>query len=190
MSILEEKALLRQEAGARRDAFAGSGAGAAITEADLQLPGMAAGQAVSGYNPFGSEADCLPLLTRLAERGHVTALPVMQGRSKPLAFRRWRVGGELVPGSFNIPVPPPEAGEVDPGILIVPLLAFDRAGYRLGYGGGYYDRTLAALRARHEIIAVGLAFSIQEVADVPRTERDERLDYVLTERELIAMEKD
>jgi 5-formyltetrahydrofolate cyclo-ligase len=100
-------------------------------------------------------------------------------------MRAWRFGGPLNAGVWGIREPMPDAAAVDPDILIVPLLAFDRRGYRLGYGAGYYDMTLTALRAKKPIVAVGIGYAAQEVDTVPITPRDVRLDLVLTEREII-----
>jgi 5-formyltetrahydrofolate cyclo-ligase len=100
-------------------------------------------------------------------------------------MREWSFGEPLSAGVWGIREPEPEAAEVEPDILLVPLLAFDRAGSRIGYGGGYYDRTIAQLRGRKAVVAVGLAFAAQEVSAVPITQGDERLNLVLTEREVI-----
>ncbi len=102
-------------------------------------------------------------------------------------MRAYAFGDALVKGVWGIRVPPPDAPEVAPDLLLVPLLAFDRNGNRLGYGAGYYDMTIAALRAQKPVVAVGIAFAAQEVAEVPTTPRDVRLDLVLTEREVIAV---
>lgn len=136
---------------------------------------------VSGYHPFGSEIDCLPLLEALAEAGHATCLPVVVEKGAPLVFRRWRPGDATVAGVHGIPVPPESAEVVAPDLLIVPLLAFDMRGYRLGYGGGFYDRTLASLRAEREVTAVGFAFAGQEVEEVPEGPQDQPLDWIITE---------
>ncbi len=135
--------------------------------------------------PLKSEINPLPLMKKLAEGGATLALPVVAGRGKPLIMRAWRWGEPLDEGVWGIREPKPEAPEVEPDILLVPLLAFDRAGNRIGYGAGYYDMTIARLRARKPITAIGIAFAIQEVPAVPATERDERLDLVLTENEVI-----
>jgi 5-formyltetrahydrofolate cyclo-ligase len=100
-------------------------------------------------------------------------------------MRAWSFGAALKSGQWGIREPGPEAPEVAPDILLVPLACFDRAGHRIGYGAGYYDMTIAALRARKPTLAVGIAFAAQEIAQVPASERDERLDLVLTEREII-----
>lgn len=135
--------------------------------------------------PLRSEISPLPLIQSLGEQGARLALPRIVGRGKPLSMRAWQFGGPLDRGQWGIREPKPDAPEVDPDILLVPLLAFDRAGYRIGYGAGYYDMTLARLRSLKTIVAVGIAFAVQEVAEIPKTPRDERLDLVLTERESI-----
>jgi 5-formyltetrahydrofolate cyclo-ligase len=140
---------------------------------------------VSGFMPLKSEINPLPLMRRLAEKGARLALPVVVGRGKPLIMREWGFGEPLAAGVWGIRQPKPEAAELQPDILLVPLLAFDRAGYRIGYGAGYYDLTITQLRARKPIQAVGIAFAAQEIAAVPATPRDARLDLVLTEREAI-----
>ena len=100
-------------------------------------------------------------------------------------MRAFRFGDPLVSGVWGIREPRPEAPEVAPDILLVPLIAFDRRGHRIGYGAGYYDQTINSLRAQKSVLAVGLAFAAQEIAQVPSTPRDARLDLVLTEREII-----
>ena len=115
----------------------------------------------------------------LALRG----LPVVIGADQPLLFRAWTPGETLAPGVWDIPIPPETAAEVLPDVLLVPMLAFDRQGYRLGYGGGFYDRTLEKLRAFRRVWAVGVAYAAQEVEAVPRGDHDAPLDYVMTEQE-------
>ena len=186
-SIEDAKAALRREATARRDALPADSrqaAVAAIAAQKFPLP-IAPGTIVSGFMPMKTEINALPLMRKLAEAGAQLALPVVEGRGKPLTMRAWRWGEELGSGVWGIREPKPDAARVDPDILLVPLLAFDRAGYRLGYGGGYYDLTIAGLRARKTTTAVGIAFAAQEVLRVPTTPRDARLDLVLTEREVI-----
>jgi 5-formyltetrahydrofolate cyclo-ligase len=186
-SIEESKSALRREATARRDALPADVRQAAVeTMAARKFPlATPPGTTVSGFMPMKTEINPLPLLRKLAEAGVGLALPVVAGRGKPLVMRAWRWGEELGSGVWGIREPKPDAPELDPDILLVPLLAFDRAGYRLGYGGGYYDLTIAGLRARKAVTAVGIAFAAQEVAVVPTTPRDARLDLVLTEREII-----
>ena len=133
---------------------------------------------VAAYYPVRSEFDCMPLLRRVAAEGWILALPVMAGPA-PLQFREWTFGVPLERGPFGIPEPVHSPHTV-PDVLLVPLLAFDSRGYRLGYGGGHYDRTLAALRGAAGVAAIGLAFDAQEVAEVPVTPYDERLDWIFT----------
>jgi 5-formyltetrahydrofolate cyclo-ligase len=181
------KASLRLEAAARRDALPADErrtAAEAIAARKFPLP-VSSSVIVSGFMPLKSEISPLPLMQRLAEQGVGLALPRIVGRGKPLSMRAWQFGGPLDRGQWGIREPKPDAPEVAPDILLVPLLAFDRAGYRIGYGAGYYDMTLARLRSLKTIIAVGIAFAAQESPEIPKTPRDERLDLVLTERETI-----
>jgi len=147
----------------------------------LTSPGIT----VSGYSPLKSEISPLPLMRRCADAGAALALPVVVGRGKPLIMRAWSLGAPLGSGVWGIREPTADAPQVFPDILIVPLLAFDRTGHRIGYGAGYYDMTIAALRTRKPVVAIGIAFAAQEIDAVPATPRDARLDLVLTEREVI-----
>jgi 5-formyltetrahydrofolate cyclo-ligase len=186
-SIDATKAELRRRAVALRDALpAAERAAAASAIAARELPvEVGRGTIVSGFSPLKSEINPVPLMRRFADRGAALALPVVAGRGKPLIMRAWRFGAPLVSGVWGIREPPPQAPEVFPDILIVPLLAFDRGGHRIGYGAGYYDMTIGRLRAMKPVVAIGIAFAAQEVDDVPVTPRDARLDLVLTEREVI-----
>jgi 5-formyltetrahydrofolate cyclo-ligase len=186
-SIKDAKSALRREASGRRDALPASERQlAAEVIASRPFPvAVPHGAIVSGFMPLKSEINPLPLLRKLGDAGAQLALPVVAGKGQPLIMRAWRFGGPLASGVWGIREPMPDAPTVDPDILIVPLLAFDRRGYRLGYGAGYYDMTLAALRARKPIVAVGIGYAAQEVETVPTTPRDARLDLVLTERETI-----
>jgi 5-formyltetrahydrofolate cyclo-ligase len=185
--IAQRKAELRKEGRARRDALPvdqQSAAAQAIAERGLPVP-VLPGTVVSGYSPLKFEISPLPLMRHCARDGAKLALPVIQGRGSPLIMRAWAFGETLGSGVWGIREPKAEAPEIFPDILIVPLLLFDRAGYRLGYGAGYYDMTIARLRAMKPVTAIGLAYAAQEIADVPKTPRDARLDLVLTEREII-----
>lgn len=135
---------------------------------------------VSAYLPMRTEIDPLPLLAAMVAAGLTTALPIVPGRGVPLLFRRWRPGDPVVVAGFGTREPPASCPLVEPDLLLVPLLAFDPTGYRLGYGGGYYDRTLAGLRGAGAITAIGLAFAEQEVDAVPHLDYDQPLDGVLT----------
>jgi 5-formyltetrahydrofolate cyclo-ligase len=172
---------------ARRDALpadARKAAAEAIAGRKFLLP-IAPGAIVSGFMPLKSEINPLPLMRKLAETGARLALPVVAGRGKPLIMREWAWGEPLASGVWGIREPKPEAAEVEPDIMLVPLLAFDRAGHRIGYGAGYYDMTINGLRARKAVSAIGIAFAVQEVEKIPATPRDACLDLVLTEREVI-----
>jgi 5-formyltetrahydrofolate cyclo-ligase len=162
-------------------------AGPAARERFLAAIELAAGIPVSAYWPLDDEFDPRPLFQHLHGRGHPIGLPAIVGRGQPLLFRRWEPGMVLVRGNFKVMTPPPGAPEIVPRMLLVPLLAFDRAGYRLGYGGGFYDRTLAKLRATGDALAVGLAFAVQEVPAVPCDDTDQPLDWIVTEREAIGI---
>lgn len=161
----------------RREAallLAGAGAGFIVDLAADQVKDAI----VSAYYPVRGEIDCLPLLAALTGRGQRLALPVVRDDAF-LDFRLWRPGGPLTPGRFGIPCPA-DGPVVEPDVLLVPLLAFDGRGHRLGYGAGHYDRVLAALRARRPVAAIGLAYDFQEIAAVPAQDHDQRLDWALT----------
>lgn len=135
------------------------------------------GRVLSGYMPMRSEIDPLPAMA--AHQGPV-GVPVIPGRDLPLRFREWAPGAAMEMGLFRALVPV-DGAWLEPEVLIVPLLAFDNRGYRLGYGGGFYDRTLEMLRARRPTLAVGFAFAAQELPEVPTEPTDQRLDAVVTE---------
>ena len=140
---------------------------------------------VAGFSAIRTEIDPSALMDALHARGAVLALPVAVGRGQPLIFRAWTRDTVLVRGLYGILEPSSDAEEVEPDIVLVPLAAFDRRGHRLGYGGGYYDRTLQGLRRTKRITAAGLAFSVQEIGELPIDAHDEPLDLVLTERDVI-----
>jgi 5-formyltetrahydrofolate cyclo-ligase len=185
-SLVRRKAVLRAEQRRRRSALdADLRAAAAETVADrlVQAFRLQPGSIVSGYWPLADELDPRPAMIRLAGLGHPLALPRVQGRGRPLAFHAWQAGDPLLAGPFGLMEPSPDAPLVDPRILLVPLLAFDRAGRRLGYGAGYYDMVLRDLRAQGPApFAIGVAFAAQEVAEVPAGPSDQMLDAVVTER--------
>jgi 5-formyltetrahydrofolate cyclo-ligase len=187
ITVVQSKAELRNETLAKRDALpAEVRAAAAEMIAGRDFPvAVKSGTIISGFMPLKSEINPLPLLRKLVADGASLALPAIQGRGKPLAMRAYAFGDEFARGQWGIREPKPEAAEVAPDILIVPLACFDRAGHRIGYGAGYYDMTINALRTKKPVTAVGIAFAAQEIPRVPATERDARLDLVLTEREVI-----
>lgn len=177
------KKAMRAAAKARRAAaYAthGPAAGDRLAGHGVGFAAPAGARSVSAFLAIGEEIDPLPLLRRLWRDGFETGLPAMVGKGQPLVFRRWREGDPLAETLWGIREPFADAGEIEPDVVLVPLLAFDRLGYRLGYGGGFYDRTLARLRARKPIVAVGLAYDELMVDAVPHCDYDERLDWVLT----------
>jgi 5-formyltetrahydrofolate cyclo-ligase len=184
-SLLQDKSRLRTEAKRRRQALAvaqsptlaGEKAAGNILAAFEFRPGSV----VSAYWPMDSELDTRPLIRRLHEYGCCIGLPVITAKGEPLLFRRWVPGTRFVAGGFHTEVPSPDEPEVVPERLIVPLLAFDSAGFRLGYGGGFYDRTLARLRQSGPVAAIGFAYASQEVPMVPRAAYDQPLDWMATE---------
>ena len=140
---------------------------------------------VSIYHPIRDEIDTALLFRALVREGIATALPVTVGRRQPLRFHLWRPGDPVASGSWGIPEPLATADLVNPDVLFVPLAAFDRRGFRLGYGAGYYDNSLAALRKLKPVMAIGVAFAVQEVERVPAEPHDEPLDAVVTEHDII-----
>lgn len=174
--VAEAKAEARRVAAARRQGLDPAAAGAALARHFLTGFALAPALPVSGFWPMGDEIDIRPLLTALADRGHPIGLPVTGRRGTPLIFRLWRPGDPLTPGRFG--TSHPDGPEMIPALLLMPLLAFDSEGRRLGYGGGFYDRTLAALPGATR---VGCAFAAQEMALVPTGPFDQKLHAVATE---------
>ena len=175
------KAAARKLARAKRASLANAEAPERLAEAMLAQHAPPKGAIIAGYWPMGDEMDPRPLMLALASRGHAIALPVTPPRGQPLAFRAWAPGAALRPGPMG--TSEPVAGEeLRPDVVLVPLLAFDRAGRRLGYGGGYYDRTLAALPAAK---AIGIGYADQEMAEVPAGPQDMRLPLIATEDSVI-----
>jgi 5-formyltetrahydrofolate cyclo-ligase len=187
----ERKAALREAAQARRKAAreAAPGGGEAARDHFLAA-GLHRGDAgtgarvASGFRRIRTELDPEPLMLALLEAGFRLCVPVIEGRGLPLRFREWSPGARMQPGPFGAQVPA-EGDWLEPDLLIVPLLAFDRAGRRLGYGGGFYDRTLTRLRAAGPIRAVGFGYAAQEVDEVPVDETDAILDAIVTEAGVI-----
>jgi 5-formyltetrahydrofolate cyclo-ligase len=141
--------------------------------------------AVSGYFPIRDELDPLPLLIALHKKGLRIALPVTKPGPK-LIFRVWKPGSSIERAQFGLQEPGEDCPEVQPDLLLVPLLAFDRQGNRLGYGAGYYDSTLRSLRLARRIVAAGIGFDEQEFPQIPREPQDEPLDMILTPSRVIA----
>ena len=184
-SLGDEKASLRKALSAiRKEASLDVEAAHHLAQLAPELMDMfrpEAGAIVAGYWPIRTELDPRPLMQQLAAAGLTTALPATPQPGKPLIFHLWQEGDPVIEGLYGTSEPAPEAPRCEPDILLVPMLAFDNAGYRLGYGGGFYDRSLAALRAINPAVrAVGIAFGAQRIDLVPRGEHDARLDAVLT----------
>ena len=186
LSLAEIKRLARSKATLTRlevHEIAKHGAGAALAARGLPVARNAQIGIISAFHSFDTEISTFELFDKLIADGWATALPVVVAKNTPLVFRQWAPGDALVLGRWNIKVPPEEAPEVLPDVLLVPLLAFDRKGFRLGYGGGFYDRTLEKLRALKSVTAIGIAYAGQEVDAVPHEDFDQRLDWIMTEKE-------
>jgi 5-formyltetrahydrofolate cyclo-ligase len=183
VGIIEAKKALRARIKAwraSRGADAMARAGEAVAAHGLRfLPDLRPAAVVSAFSPMPEEFRIWPLLRRLHGEGHRLAMPVMQGKGKPLIFRAWAPGDAMDKALWGIAEPKADKPELEPDVVLVPLLAFDPAGGRLGYGGGFYDRTLRGLRARKAIVAVGIAYDESKVDAVPHLDYDERLDWVL-----------
>jgi 5-formyltetrahydrofolate cyclo-ligase len=177
-----KKEMRRAAKAARQTASETRGAGASrdIARHGIAFAGRPPPLVVSGFLSIGEEIDATPLMQRLRDEGYRLCLPVMEGKGKPLVFRAWSPGDALAETTWGIREPLPSAEVLDPDVVLGPLLAFDLTGYRLGYGGGFYDRTLARLRALKPIVSIGIAFDEQRVDAVPHADYDEPLDWVLT----------
>jgi 5-formyltetrahydrofolate cyclo-ligase len=180
-----DKTTLRGEARARRKvAFDMDGAEAAQSLAGHVLAVLAdkSPTSIAAYWAIGGEIDLAPLMNKLHQIGWHVALPVVVGNDQPLIFRRWSAADELVEGPLKTVQPKADRDELIPDVILTPLLAFDDQGYRLGQGGGFYDRTLAKLKAGGGVISIGVGFAAQRVERVPRDKFDQRLDFMVTEQ--------
>lgn len=173
--MTQDKAALRAQALAAR---AAGGDDAALTHHLIAVLAPFAGAVLAGYWPMRGEADPRPAM---ATHDGPLVLPVVPGRAQPLLFRQWQ-GGNLVPGPYGTAHPPDSAPELAPRVLIVPLAGFDAAGNRLGYGGGFYDRTLELLRQSGPVTAIGLAYGVQQLPAIPAEAFDQPLDLIVTDR--------
>ncbi|MEH6401783.1 MAG: 5-formyltetrahydrofolate cyclo-ligase [Sneathiella sp.] len=182
-SIPARKKADRQLASTKRGSLFNAKAGLQAAHNFLTSIELPADSKISLYFPIGSELETVPLLKDLNTRNITTLLPVVAGRDRPLIFKEWSIGNPLEQGRFDVFIPTEEARVMIPDILVVPLLAFDTFGYRLGYGGGFYDRTLEALRTEGDCLAVGYAYAGQEVAQVTIDKFDQPLDWLVTEKE-------
>lgn len=182
--LAEVKAAARKAAFARRKVAhetAGPGAAGRLSEVLAGYRGVP----LSGYMPIRTEIDPLPAMAEAAAHGPV-GVPVIRAKGQPLVFSRWEPDGALVEGPFGAMIPEVE-DLMEPEILIVPLVAFDASGARLGYGGGFYDRTLERLRAKRATLAIGFAYDGQETDALPVEDTDQRLDMIVTETRVIQL---
>ena len=183
MSLADVKKAARAAAFERRAAAHARGVDGAAQERLAVLLAPYRGRPLAGYMPMRTEINPLPVMAEMSLHGHI-GVPVIEAAGAPLSFRRWRPGTTMVAGPFGALIPE-TGGAVVPEVLIVPLVAFDRACNRLGYGGGFYDRTLARLRALRPTRALGFAYAAQELADLPLEPTDQPLDAVVTEAGVI-----
>jgi 5-formyltetrahydrofolate cyclo-ligase len=179
VSVADDKAAFRTVAYARRKATFIPAARAAVSDALLSALEPHFGRPLSGYLPIRTEADPRPAMAHAARLGPV-GVPMVMGSGLPLTFRSWTPQSALVEATFGVQVPQ-DTAEMVPEVLIVPMLAFDDRGYRLGYGGGFYDRTLERLRAAGPVLAIGFAFAAQRVDRLPIEATDQPLDLIVTE---------
>lgn len=190
-SLDDRKAALRRHQGQVRAAAAKADPEAADRLASyaanlVEAIGFGAGAVIAGYWPIRSELTPLPLMRALTKRGLETALPATPTPGQPLVFHRWQEGDDLIDGLYGTSEPAASAPQCLPDGLLVPMLAFDAAGFRLGYGGGFYDRSLAAIRPQKPAVkAIGIAYQEQLVEAVPVGVHDARLDAILTPSGLI-----
>ena len=185
---MTEKFRLRAEALAKRQALSPE----ALARASAELAGRlltlipSSPHIIAGYVSIRGEIDIFPSLDLLSAQGHATCLPVALEKDAPLLFRAWKPGDALQKGKYNIEIPLDSAPAFAPQILLVPLVAFDHAGHRLGYGAGYYDRTIHALRQQQKgVKVIGIAHSVQSVPQIPAEAHDQKLDAVVTDLESI-----
>ena len=185
-SVVRAKRALREYASARRRlAYSRYSRGAGIRGTDHFLASIPIkpGAIIGGYWPIRDEFDVMPLLRRLLTMGYRCSLPFVDKGRRELIFREWHSGTEMIEGSYNIPEPVETCTSLQPNILVAPLLAYDFEGFRLGYGGGYYDKAIRTLRRSDAfILSIGVAFWDQRVDLVPHSRLDEKLDWIVTER--------
>jgi 5-formyltetrahydrofolate cyclo-ligase len=196
MLTADQKPLLRNEMKRRRAAFAQGSPLAGDTLAEMTRDALdECGEwpdndaIIAGYWPIQSEINPFPLLQIFEARGYALALPclVAEGEGFRMIFRRFSLGDDLVSGPFDIHQPADDADEIAPDVVLLPLLAFDEQGGRLGYGGGYYDRVLARLRGQKDVKGYGVAFSGQQLAEIPFEVHDQPLDGIFTDQGVISV---
>ncbi len=187
----DDKAAIRLKAAEERAAIdaetrrAAAEAAADVLFSAFNLVQLCKQGPLSAFWPVAVEFDSVPILMRAHQAGIPLCLPVVERRYKPLIFRTWDPSQTLETGPYNIYQPTLEAEQVTPRVMIVPLMAFTRAGDRIGYGGGYFDQTIRELRDAGPLLTIGLAYASQEMAKLPVDPHDQRLDWVVTEKEAI-----
>ena len=186
-TALFSKAALRQDLLQKRMEISPAArlkAAEAMCEAFFEHVSISAGMIVAGYWPIRNEIDDIILLRRLLQKGTYCALPCIEKQNKPLVFRPWNESTLMTVGNFSIPEPTGGGAALTPDIVIVPMAAFDMQRHRLGYGAGYYDRTLAQLKAERNILAVGVAYDTQVLPRLPIEENDVRMDMIITDKKV------
>jgi 5-formyltetrahydrofolate cyclo-ligase len=188
MTLKSDKAALRKTMGALRKFLKSKNIDKntqLLAAKVLLLPEMKQAKIISGYMPMGSEMDVLPALKSFHVAHHQICLPVVVAAEKPLIFRRWDFQAELEAASFGVKEPRITAEELIPDVMLIPLLAFDEKCLRIGYGGGFYDRTIAEYKKLgRELVTIGIAFEGQKVGHVPQEDCDQILDIIVTETEI------
>jgi 5-formyltetrahydrofolate cyclo-ligase len=195
-SVKEEKKALRDILRERceeasRDVIAASLAlrDRFLASSDFVDQGLNGNLLVSAYSGYGAEIDPLPLIKALQEKGHKFCLPCIQQKGEPLVFRAYDLGDPVRLGPWGIPEPLSSAPVVQPDVMFIPMLGFDRTGNRLGRGGGFYDRTLNEARRHRKVYAIGLAYACQEVPEIPCGPYEARLDAIVTDKDYIVLSK-
>jgi len=185
-TTMRRHALARRDLVTQREAHDAAAAMCALALALVEkLSTASSTPVVSVYWPIRSELNTRPLIETLSGRGLKVALPILVAVKRPLLFRAFEPGDQLAKGPFGLSEPSSDKAALEPDIIFAPLAAFDRKGYRLGYGGGLYDATLSALRAKHPVTAIGVAYAVQEADSIPIEDHDQKLDFIVTERETI-----
>jgi 5-formyltetrahydrofolate cyclo-ligase len=184
MNLAQQKEILRREARTRRAGLkaAAPDAARAIAKNFISSLTLYSNVVIAGYVAAHDEIDPAELIKALRWRGAVIALPRVTAKGEPLAFHRWDQKAAPVKGAYGLFEAAPDWPLIAPDVVLVPLLAFDAEGYRLGYGGGYYDRSLRTLREKGSVLAVGIAYDGQKIAHVPHNAMDEQLDWIVTEK--------
>ena len=188
MSLAEEKQTLRKAMRSVRRQFHlenGEEAAASLLELATSSPLFGGKKTISCFWPIQTEINTVPLIERLVKMGHRVCLPIVVGEAQPLIFREWLPTLEMIEGAFGAMTPPETSPALTPDLILSPLLAFDNLGFRLGYGGGFYDRSIEQIRKNQSLVTVGMAYSVQEVSDVPTETTDQKLDFLITEKEVI-----